>query len=153
MTPDLNKIIVFKSGISKGLILSTDKGGHKFPISMLGLNLLWKNPQKKLKKNKISETIKKIIPKRILLITKLEWNPESLLSRLTSRHQKKITKNIINKNHINIFFKSSIQKPKKALQVNKPRYKGQGLTITIWNLWVCFIYFSAKYIVIKVINT
>lgn len=37
-------------------------GGHMVPSSTAGVNLLWKKAQKKEKKNKTSEVIKRIIP-------------------------------------------------------------------------------------------
>lgn len=37
-------------------------GGHTFPISTEGANLLWKKAQKKAKKKHTSETINRIIP-------------------------------------------------------------------------------------------
>lgn len=55
---------VFRSGIwvgLKGLILL---GGQIIPRSIAGDSLLWKNPQKKDKKNIISDEINKIIPHR-----------------------------------------------------------------------------------------
>jgi len=37
-------------------------GGQNMPIKKLGERLMWKNAQKKLKKNKISDTINKMTP-------------------------------------------------------------------------------------------
>lgn len=61
-------------------------GGHEQPNSGVGANLLWKKAQKKAKKNRISETIKRIIPQRNPVITGDVWNPIKVLSRTTSRH-------------------------------------------------------------------
>lgn len=44
-------------------------GGHINPTSLIGERLLWKKAQKKEKKNRISDTINKIIPHRIPRIT------------------------------------------------------------------------------------
>ncbi len=60
--PDLNKIIVFKMGIWKGLRVLIPEGGHTSPLSSNGFNLLWKKVQKKALKNNTSEKIKRIIP-------------------------------------------------------------------------------------------
>jgi len=37
-------------------------GGQNIPMKKFGDRLMWKNAQKKLKKNKISDTINKIMP-------------------------------------------------------------------------------------------
>jgi len=50
-------------------------GGHLHPSSGVGARLLWKNAQKKAKKNKTSEAIKRIIPHRSPLATFNVWNP------------------------------------------------------------------------------
>ena len=52
---------VFKNGIWKGSIEITEKGGQIDPISLLGVNLLWKKAQNQPKKNIISLKIKRII--------------------------------------------------------------------------------------------
>jgi len=57
VAPELNNIAVLSKGIEKGLRGSIPTGGHITPISIEGDKLLWKNAQKKLKKNKTSETI------------------------------------------------------------------------------------------------
>ena len=48
---------MFNNGTEKGLRGSIPKGGQQTPISIAGDKLLWKNAQKKDKKNKTSETI------------------------------------------------------------------------------------------------
>lgn len=48
-------------------------GGHVIPISIVGAKLEWKKAQKKEMKNRISETINKIIPKRRLNSTLMGW--------------------------------------------------------------------------------
>lgn len=62
LTPDDNRITVFKSGIPQGSSVSIPKGGQIQPISTDGDKLEWKNAQKKEKKNITSETINKAIP-------------------------------------------------------------------------------------------
>jgi len=61
-------------------------GGHCAPISIVGEILLWKNAQKKEKKNKTSETINKIIPHRSPFSTIDVWIPWYVPSREMSRH-------------------------------------------------------------------
>lgn len=62
LTPDDNKINVFKKGNSNGAISSNPLGGHKQPILTAGDKLEWKKAQKNPKKNIISDTINNIIP-------------------------------------------------------------------------------------------
>lgn len=44
-------------------------GGHSRPISGEGAKLLWKNVQKKDKKNRTSEVMNRTIPHRMPLVT------------------------------------------------------------------------------------
>jgi len=95
LTPEDNKITVFNSGTWKAFKGSTPQGGHILPNSTTGLNLEWKNAQKKDMKKKTSLTINKIIPNIKPLTTTPECPPWNVLSRMTSRHQAKTTNNII----------------------------------------------------------
>ena len=52
-----------------GLKGKTPKGGHMPPNSTAGANLLWKDAQKNLTKNKTSDTINNTIPQRNPLCT------------------------------------------------------------------------------------
>ena len=64
VTPDDNSTIVFSSGTpqyARGLI---PFGGHIFPSSTVGANLLWKKAQKNAKKKHTSDTINRITPIR-----------------------------------------------------------------------------------------
>lgn len=65
--PEEIRIIVFNKGISQGLKGWIPNGGQSCPISILGAKEEWKKAQKKEKKNKISEIIKRIIPLRIIV--------------------------------------------------------------------------------------
>lgn len=67
VNPEEIKIIVFIRGMSNGLKGLIPNGGHNWPISIAGANDEWKYAQKKEKKNKISETINRIIPNRMPL--------------------------------------------------------------------------------------
>lgn len=69
VTPDDKRMIVFNRGTWNGLNGVMPVGGHVRPISMLGARLLWKKAQKKEKKNRTSEVIKRIIPHRSPLLT------------------------------------------------------------------------------------
>jgi hypothetical protein len=62
--PEVNKSVVFRRGISQGLITWIPFGGHTHPISGTGFKLAWKKAQKKAKKSITSEMINKTIPKR-----------------------------------------------------------------------------------------
>lgn len=62
--PEVRRRIVFRSGISHGLITSIPLGGHTAPICGVGLRLAWKYAQKKAKKSLTSDTIKRTLPKR-----------------------------------------------------------------------------------------
>lgn len=73
LAPEPNKIEVFNNGTPKGLIIVIPFGGHEHPISTEGDKEEWKKAQKKLKKNKISDTINSIIPIFNPIATLLEW--------------------------------------------------------------------------------
>jgi hypothetical protein len=62
VTPDDRSRIVFNKGILIGLNGLIETGGQSWPNSTVGEILLWKKPQKKDAKKKISEVIKRIIP-------------------------------------------------------------------------------------------
>jgi len=89
VTPDLKRIKVLRSGTSNALKVKIDTGGQTFPISGVGLNLLWKKAQKNLRKKKISDTINKAIPQRKPSSTIEEWSPCKEASDEISLHQEK----------------------------------------------------------------
>jgi hypothetical protein len=60
---------VLRRGIENGLIGVIPVGGHLHPSSGVGARLAWKKDQKKAKKNRTSEAIKRIIPQRSPLAT------------------------------------------------------------------------------------
>ena len=62
VTPDAKRIAVFRRGTLNGFSGLIPVGGQEHPISGVGDKLLWKNAQKKAKKNKTSDVINKIIP-------------------------------------------------------------------------------------------
>ena len=93
VTPDLNKINVFKNGTSKALNLRTPKGGHTVPSSTAGVSLLWKKDQKKDRKKNTSETINNAIPQRSPNSVIAEWSPWKVASLATSFHHWNLTNN------------------------------------------------------------
>jgi len=86
LTPDERSKIVFKRGILIGLKEITASGGQFCPNSIDGEILLWKKAQKKDTKNKISDTIKRIIPVFRPFATRKAWFPWDEPSRWMSRH-------------------------------------------------------------------
>lgn len=89
-TPDVRRIIVFKRGMLSGLKVVIFIGGHDIPNSWLGESLWWKNLQKKLIKNIISDVMNRIIPYFIDTITVEVWFPWRVLSRWISFHHENI---------------------------------------------------------------
>jgi hypothetical protein len=69
LTPEDNKIIVFKKGKPHGFKTSIPCGGQTAPICTDGIKLEWKNAQKNPKKNIISDVIKSTIPLRNPFVT------------------------------------------------------------------------------------
>lgn len=135
-TPEESNRIVFNKGIPMGLKGWIDKGGHIWPNSIVGENLLWKKLQKKETKNKTSDVINIIIPVFRPFMTNEEWSPWLEDSRWISRHQENDTK-LINKSVrivtlILIWFINS--NPKSIIHImTKDVTKGQGLFSTKWN--------------------
>lgn len=73
-----NRIIVFKSGSSKGLTGSTPTGGQVQPNSHEGVNELWKYAQKTDRKNKASDTTNSMNPRVNPLWTEMVWSPKKV---------------------------------------------------------------------------
>jgi len=68
-TPNASKIAVYSKGICIGWNGWIPVSGQVDPISIVGDNLVWKNAQGNNTKNKISETINRIIPHRRPFVT------------------------------------------------------------------------------------
>jgi len=138
LTPEDNKIIVFNKGTFIGLKELIKWGGQICPISILGLNLLWKYPQKKETKKNTSEVINKIIPNFNPSIT-TEWcHPCNKDSRITSRHQVKamnIKENNEQKKNNLDFSCIIIIKELVKEKIPTEHHKGQGLISIMWYLW------------------
>jgi hypothetical protein len=60
---------VFSRGTLNGFRGVIPAGGQQHPSSGVGDKLLWKNAQKKAKKNRTSDVINKIIPQRNPVVT------------------------------------------------------------------------------------
>ena len=97
VTPDDNKIIVFKKGMPHGLIIKIPLGGQIQNKKTEGDKLKWKKAQKKETKNITSETINKNIPKRKAFWTNFVCCPSYEASKITSENQEYIE--ITNKNN------------------------------------------------------
>lgn len=60
---------MFRSGTLNGFNGLIPVGGQAHPSSGVGDNLLWKNAQKKAKKNSTSDVMNRIIPQRRPVVT------------------------------------------------------------------------------------
>lgn len=69
VTPDANRTAVFSKGTLNGFRGVIPAGGQQHPSSGVGDSLLWKNAQKKAKKNSTSDVINRIIPHRSPFVT------------------------------------------------------------------------------------
>lgn len=101
--PEANRIVVFSSGTLRGFTEFMPVGGQLQPSSWGGDRLIWKNVQKKAKKNIISEVINNIMPKRKFIIVFDVWYPIKVLSRIRSRyHWYMDNSNIISASNIGV---------------------------------------------------
>lgn len=98
--PEIKSKTVFNKGINQGLTVRMLWGGQTAPSSGTAFKQEWKYAQKKAKKSMISETIKRIIPKRNPCWTRTLCFPSNVASRTISRNQE-------------IAMKSVMKKPKK----------------------------------------
>jgi hypothetical protein len=135
VNPEVNKINVLSNGICIGLKVWIPFGGHNIPNSIVGDNLLWKNPQKKEIKKKTSEVINKIIPHRRPIVTVYVCNPWKVPSRVISRHHWYIIINVIkdpSKNKLLLNIWNHLMIPIIVIIALKAPKIGQGLTSTKW---------------------
>lgn len=131
--PDLNRIIVFRIGIWKGLSVLIPDGGHIRPLSNKGFILLWKKVQKNALKKSTSEKINRIIPSLSPFWTYELCAPWNVLSRLTSRHQSLETRSATSKEAINSEEEEDLNitnSPLINLKDAIPMVKGHGLNST-----------------------
>jgi len=143
VAPDERRIIEFNIGIPMELKVEIPIGGHIKPNSTFGEILLWKNAQKNLKKNIISEVINIIMLNFNNFIVVSEWFPWRDDSRFTSRHHKNeliiINEVIINNIYILILFFPIEEITEIAIERReKDKTIGQGLGFTIWNGFLIF---------------
>ena len=103
VAPELSKTAVFKRGTPNGFNAWTPLGGHITPISIEGDKLLWKKAQKKEKKNKISDTMKRINPIFKPFTVATVWKPKNVLSLTTSFNHRNITNDILIRPKYRIF--------------------------------------------------
>ncbi len=134
VTPLLSRIKVFNKGTPKPRGISVPLTGQQAPPSIPRLRLECKYPQNKLKNRRISLTINKHIPQRILLVTVLLWKPSSTLSMFTSFHQAMAARAtpvaliIIHPCHIPIIHPPILH---NLLPVSLATISGQGLVSTM----------------------
>lgn len=138
----------------------TPNGGQTPPNSILGARLLWKNIQKKERKNKISEVINKSIPKRNPFITLRSWNPWKEPSREMSRHHMaalKVKIILLIMSNVMFFLVMSRIIPINLFIVKNPVSNGHGLGEIIWKGWNCLIIsgytVSLRYIDSNIVKT
>lgn len=74
-TPEERRTAVFSRGTPKGSKGVMPVGGQQPPISGVGAKLAWKKAQKKPRKKKTSDVIKRIIPYRRPFWTGGVWCP------------------------------------------------------------------------------
>lgn len=86
VTPEESNTAVLRRGTPKGSRGVMPVGGQQPPISGVGARLEWKKAQKKPKKKKTSEVMKRIIPNRRPFCTGGVWCPWKVPSRTISRH-------------------------------------------------------------------
>jgi hypothetical protein len=87
VTPEVNKKKVFVNGIVYVFKILIALGGQTLPILKTGAILEWKKPQKKAKKNIISDIINKTMPSFKPFWTIIVCWLSNKASRITSRHQ------------------------------------------------------------------
>lgn len=138
VTPDARRTAVFRRGTLNGLSGLMPEGGQEHPISGVGDRLLWKNAQKKAKKNITSEVINKIIPHRRPVVTWLVWWPRKVPSRITSRHHWTIE--IIIRIEATIrqvvpWLWNHLAKPIARVKAPMDEVRGHGLYSTRWKGW------------------
>jgi len=140
-TPEEIRSKVLSKGILIGLKGTILSGGQDCPNSSEGEILLWKKAQKKEKKNKTSDKIKRSIPIWRPTVTCKLWLPWLEVSEKTSRHHRKETNKIMKKDIIKVT--EVLALVQKTTELTKKRAEkdariGQGLFSTMWNGWNFF---------------
>jgi len=135
VAPDVSSTTVFNSGTWKADKDWRPRGGQHEPSSTLGEREQCRYAQKKPKKKKISETIKRHIPSRNPNCTRKVWNPKVVDSRITLDHQNRQVTKIIKTP------RASKSRPRWDQDSTRPQTKnkaeneptnGQGEGVTRW---------------------
>jgi len=135
VAPEESRTTVFNKGTWKAFKEFRPRGGQQEPNSTLGDNEQCRYAQKKPKKKKISETIKRPIPSRKPNWTRIVWNPWWVDSRITFDHQKRQVTKIINKPRVNKSVPRLDQDSTRPNTKNKAEIEannGQGEGDTRW---------------------
>ena len=135
VAPEESRTTVFNKGTWKAFKDCRPRGGQQEPNSTLGDNEQCRYAQKKPKKKKISETIKRPIPSRNPNWTRLVWNPNDVDSRIILDHQKEQVKNTISTPRISKLRPRFDQESTRPTTMNSEEIeatKGQGEGVTRW---------------------
>jgi hypothetical protein len=138
VTPEANKIAVFSKGTCMGLNSWIPVGGQVDPSSIVGDSLVWKNAQKNDTKNKICETMNRIIPHRRPFVTIFVCNPWYVPPRVTSRHHWIMVSTAIIApipSKLSSYWWNHLISPVRVTIAPVAPVSGQDLLFTIWNGW------------------
>ena len=104
----------------------------------MGDRLLWKNAQKNETKNRISETINRIIPHRSPFVTIFVCSPWYVPSRVTSRHHWIMVIRVIIvpiPSRLLSYWWNHLINPIRVTIAPMAPVSGHGLLFTMWNGW------------------
>lgn len=135
MIPEDSKITVLSKGIWYGLNGLIPVGGHIMPNSVSGERLAWKKAQKKLKKNKISLRMNRIIPHFMPVFTMIVWCPWNVASRVMSRHHWNMVRAVNNRpvsNRSMLLECINFTSPVVSIKALNDPVSGHGLRSTKW---------------------
>jgi len=138
VTPEASKIAVFRKGTCMGLNGWIPVGGQVDPSSIVGVSLVWKNAQKNDTKNRISETINKIIPQPRPFVTIFVCSPSYVPSRATSRHHWIIVSTVIITpipSKLSSYWWNYLISLIRLINAPVAPVSGKSLLFTIWNVW------------------
>jgi len=135
VAPDERRTTVFSKGTWKADKDCRPRGGQHEPNSTLGESEQCRYAQKKPKKKKISETIKRPIPSRNPNCTRLVWNPKWVDSRIIFDHQKRQDTKIIKTPRVikvRPRFDQDSTRPQTKNKAEIEETNGQGEGVTKW---------------------
>jgi len=135
VAPEVSRTTVFNSGTWKADKDCRPRGGQQEPNSTLGESEQCRYAQKKPKKKKISETMKRPIPSRKPNWTRLVWKPSIVDSVIIFDHQKKqVTpikiRPVESKSRPRLDQEST--RPQTKNKAENEATKGQGEGVTRW---------------------